>query len=136
MDAYRTPDERFEGLPGYDFEPHYLEQDGLRLHYLDEGDGPPVLLLHGEPTWSYLYRTIIPELTASARAIAPDYFGFGRSDKPLAREDVHLRLPRPLDRAARRRSSTCATRPSSSRTGAGRSASGSRSSIPTGSAGS
>ena len=87
MDAYRTPDEQFEGLPGYDFEPHYLEQDGLRMHYLDEGSGPPVLLLHGEPTWSYLYRKIIPELTPSARAIAPDYFGFGRSDKPLLIED-------------------------------------------------
>jgi haloalkane dehalogenase len=86
-DAYRTPDERFESLPGYPFEPHYLDQDGLRMHYLDEGDGPAVLLLHGEPTWSYLYRTIIPELTPSARAISPDYFGFGRSDKPLRLED-------------------------------------------------
>ena len=57
------------------------------MHYLDEGDGPAVLLLHGEPTWSYLYRTIIPELTPSARAIAPDYLGFGRSDKPLRLED-------------------------------------------------
>ena len=85
--AYRTPDERFEALPGYGFAPHYLDQDGLRMHYLDEGDGPAVLLLHGEPTWSYLYRKIIPELTSSARAIAPDYFGFGRSDKPLRLED-------------------------------------------------
>jgi haloalkane dehalogenase len=95
MHAYRTPDECFDGLPGYPFAPNYVEQDGLRLHYLDEGDGPPVLLLHGEPTWSYLYRTIIPELTPVARAIAPDYFGFGRSDKPLAREaytyDFHVR---------------------------------------------
>src|SRR5215218_7149395 len=57
------------------------------MHYLDEGTGSPVLLLHGEPTWSYLYRTIIPQLTPSARAIAPDYFGFGRSDKPLRLED-------------------------------------------------
>jgi haloalkane dehalogenase len=95
VDAYRTPDDRFEGLPGYDFEPHYVDQDGLRLHYLDEGEGPPVLLLHGEPTWSYLYRRVIPELTPTARAIAPDYLGFGRSDKPLAREaytyDFHVR---------------------------------------------
>ena len=95
MDAYRTPDDRFDGLPGYDFAPHYVEQDGLRLHYLDEGEGPPVLLLHGEPTWSYLYRKMIPQLTPAARAIAPDYFGFGRSDKPLAREaytyDFHVR---------------------------------------------
>ena len=87
MDAYRTPDEQFVGLPGYDFEPHYVEQDGLRMHYLDEGAGRPVLLLHGEPTWSYLYRKVIPGLTPAARAIAPDYFGFGRSDKPLRRED-------------------------------------------------
>jgi len=87
VDAYRTPDERFQDLPGYGFLPQYVEQDGLRMHYLDEGSGPPVLLLHGEPTWSYLYRTIIPELVPSARAIAPDYFGFGRSDKPLRPED-------------------------------------------------
>lgn len=87
MDAYRTPDERFQDLPGYDFAPHYLDQAGLRMHYLDEGAGAPVLLLHGEPTWSYLYRKIIPELVPSARAIAPDYFGFGRSDKPLRPED-------------------------------------------------
>ena len=82
MDAYRTPDERFDDLPGYAFAPHYVEQDGLRMHYLDEGEGRPVLLLHGEPTWSFLYRKLIPELTPSARAVAPDYFGFGRSDKP------------------------------------------------------
>ena len=87
MDAYRTPDECFDALPGYAFEPHYVEQDGLRLHYVDEGAGPPVLLLHGEPTWSYLYRKIIPELTSTARAIAPDYLGFGRSDKPSRLED-------------------------------------------------
>ena len=87
MDAYRTPEAQFVGLPGYGFQPHYLEQDGLRMHYLDEGSGPPVLLLHGEPTWSYLYRTVIPELTPTCRAIAPDYLGFGRSDKPLRIED-------------------------------------------------
>src|ERR671910_1351780 len=92
MDAYRTPDDRFEGLPGYDFPPRYVEQDGLRMHYLDEGSGPPVLLLHGEPTWAYLYRKIIPELIPSARAIAPDYFGFGRSDKPLRIEDYSYDL--------------------------------------------
>jgi haloalkane dehalogenase len=95
VEAYRTPDEQFERLPGYGFAPHYVEQDGLRMHYLDEGSGPPVLLLHGEPTWSYLYRKIVPELAPSARALAPDYFGFGRSDKPLAQEaytyDFHAR---------------------------------------------
>ena len=63
-----------------------VEQDGLRMHYVDEGDGDPVLLLHGEPTWSYLYRKVIPELTPTARVIAPDYFGFGLSDKPTDRD--------------------------------------------------
>ena len=87
IEAYRTPDERFDHLPGYPFSPHYIEQDGLRLHYLDEGKGEPVLLLHGEPTWSYLYRRVIPPVAGVARAIAPDYFGFGRSDKPLEIED-------------------------------------------------
>jgi haloalkane dehalogenase len=87
VEAYRTPDGCFDGLPGYAFAPHYVDQDGLRMHYLDEGSGPAVLLLHGEPTWSYLYRTVIPELVPAARAIAPDYFGFGRSDKPLRIED-------------------------------------------------
>ena len=82
MTAFRTPDERFAELPGFVFAPHYLEQDGLRMHYLDEGEGDPVLCLHGEPTWSFLYRKMIPGLTAAARVIAPDYFGFGRSDKP------------------------------------------------------
>jgi len=86
MNAYRTPDERFAGLPGFGFAPNYLDQDGLRMHYLDEGDGPPVLLLHGEPTWSFLYRKLIPPLTAARRCIAPDYFGFGRSDKPTERD--------------------------------------------------
>ena len=83
MSAYRTPDERFADLPGYPFLPHYLEQDGLRMHYLDEGEGSPVLMLHGEPTWSYLYRKVVPELVPANRAIVPDLFGFGRSDKPL-----------------------------------------------------
>ena len=82
MTAFRTPDERFAELPGFVFAPHYLDQDGLRMHYLDEGEGDPVLCLHGEPTWSFLYRKMIPGLTAAARVIAPDYFGFGRSDKP------------------------------------------------------
>ena len=92
MDAYRTPDAQFESLPGYAFKPNYVDQDGLRLHYLDEGAGPPVLLLHGEPTWSYLYRTVLPELTPTCRAIAPDYLGFGRSDKPLHVEDYSYDL--------------------------------------------
>ena len=82
MSVYRTPDDRFEGLPDFPYEPHYLDQDGLRMHYLEEGAGRPVLCLHGEPTWSYLYRKVIPVLVPHARVLAPDYFGFGRSDKP------------------------------------------------------
>ncbi len=82
MTPYRTPDERFADLPAFPYGPHFLDQDGLRLHYLDEGSGDPVLCLHGEPTWSFLYRKMIPRLIAAGRIVAPDYFGFGRSDKP------------------------------------------------------
>jgi haloalkane dehalogenase len=85
MGVYRTPESRFDRLPDFDFQPNYFDQDGLRMHYLDEGEGDPVLLLHGEPTWSFLYRKMIPPLAAGARCIAPDYFGFGRSDKPTER---------------------------------------------------
>ena len=95
MEILRTPDERFEKLPGYDFEPHYLEISGLRVHYLDEGpaDAPPVLLLHGEPSWCYLYRKLIPVLTAAGhRAVAPDFIGFGRSDKPAGRDHYTYQL--------------------------------------------
>jgi haloalkane dehalogenase len=87
MEAYRTPDERFENLPGYAFAPRYVEQEGLRMHYVDEGAGDPVLLLHGEPTWAFVYRKLIPVLARVARVVAPDYFGFGRSDKPTRIED-------------------------------------------------
>jgi len=95
METLRTPDERFDGLPGFPFEPRYAEvadPDGgtLRIHYLDEGpaDGDVVLLLHGEPSWSYLYRTMIPVLVdAGLRAVAPDLVGFGRSDKPTPRSE-------------------------------------------------
>jgi haloalkane dehalogenase len=87
VESYRTPEEQFEELPGYAFAPHYLEQDGLRMHYVDDGSGDPVLLLHGEPTWAYLYRKMIRPLAAVARVMAPDYFGFGRSDKPTRVED-------------------------------------------------
>lgn len=91
----RTPDSRFEDLPGYPFEPHYLDvaADGLepvRMHYVDEGppDGPVALLLHGQPTWSYLYRTVVPGLVGRGiRVIAPDNIGFGRSDKPVRTTD-------------------------------------------------
>ncbi len=90
MELLRTPDERFQNLAGYPFAPHYLSVDGIRMHYLDEGkpDAEIVLLLHGEPTWSYLYRKMIPLLTSAGyRVIAPDLIGFGRSDKPAHRED-------------------------------------------------
>ncbi len=94
MEVLRTPDERFANLAGYNFEPHYVEVNyqgtNLRLHYVDEGsrDAAPVLMLHGEPSWAYLYRKMIPIITAAGhRALAPDLAGFGRSDKPSARED-------------------------------------------------
>jgi pimeloyl-ACP methyl ester carboxylesterase len=90
MEILRTPDARFAALPGFPFAPRYFERlpgfDGLRLHYLDEGPRGAAhvfLCLHGQPTWSYLYRRMIPVFTASgARVVAPDLFGFGRSDKP------------------------------------------------------
>jgi haloalkane dehalogenase len=82
-EIFRTPDEAFEGLPDFPFKPHFREVDGLRLAHLDEGDGPPVVFFHGEPTWSYLWRRVIPAVRdAGHRCIAPDYAGFGRSDKP------------------------------------------------------
>jgi haloalkane dehalogenase len=95
MDVLRTPDACFEGLADWSFAPHYTQVGGpdganLRVAYVDEGprDGAPVLLMHGEPTWSYLYRHIIPQLVAKGhRVLAPDLVGFGRSDKPAARTD-------------------------------------------------
>src|SRR2546423_6623418 len=90
MTVVRTPDERFDGLPGYPYEPHYVDvdSDGLRMHFVDAGPAEvaPVLLLHGQPTWSYLYRHVIAELVAAGhRVVAPDLIGFGRSDKPTDR---------------------------------------------------
>ena len=90
MDLLRTPDDRFHALPGWTYEPHYLDLDGVRIHYVDEGprSAAPVLLLHGEPSWSFLYRKMIPGLVAAGhRVVAPDLVGFGRSDKPARRED-------------------------------------------------
>ena len=89
-ECVRTPDSRFEDLPDYDFAPHYIEVDGIRMHYVDEGarDGEVVLLLHGEPSWSYLYRHMIPPLEdAGFRVVAPDLIGFGKSDKPTRKSD-------------------------------------------------
>jgi haloalkane dehalogenase len=82
IDVFRTPDERFAALPDYPFESHWLDADELRMHYVDEGGGDPVLLLHGEPTWSFLWRKVIPPLAERSRVVAPDLIGFGRSDKP------------------------------------------------------
>ena len=93
LEALRTPDDRFQGLPGFPYAPHYLEDlpgyESLRVHYLDErpaatASGRTVLCLHGQPTWCYLYRKMIPLFTAAGlRVVAPDFLGFGRSDKPV-----------------------------------------------------
>ena len=83
-DAIRTPDELFEGLPGFPFAPHYRNVGEIRLAHIDEGDGAPVVMWHGEPTWSYLWRKVLPAVRdAGHRVICPDLPGFGRSDKPL-----------------------------------------------------
>jgi haloalkane dehalogenase len=93
MKFVRTPDECFEGLPGYPFAPHYLDVDDgeggkLRMHCVDEGAGNVVLMLHGEPSWSFLYRKMVPVIVdAGLRAVAPDLIGFGKSDKPTERSD-------------------------------------------------
>lgn len=90
MDLLRTPDERFRDLPAWPYEPHYVDAGGVRMHYVDEGPrgAAPVLLLHGEPSWSFLYRKMIPGLVAAGhRVVAPDLVGFGRSDKPARQED-------------------------------------------------
>lgn len=85
MEFLRTPDEHFEDLPDYDFEPHYLDlSNGARLHYIDTQEGDEcIVMLHGEPSWSFLYRHVINELKGKYRCIAPDLLGFGRSDKPI-----------------------------------------------------
>jgi haloalkane dehalogenase len=86
MEVFRTPDERFDGLPGYPFAPHYADVDGLRMHYVDEGSGDPIVCFHGEPSWAYLYRKMVPPLVAAGRRVlCPDLAGFGRSDKPTER---------------------------------------------------
>lgn len=99
--CYRTPDHVFEGLPDFPYAPNYLEWEGLRTHYVDEGPGeaPVALLLHGEPTWSYLYRKMIPPLLeAGYRCIAPDHIGFGRSDKVT--DDKWYVIDRHIERLA------------------------------------
>jgi len=92
MPLLRTPDARFENLPDFPFEPHYIEINGARVHYVDEGSGETILCLHGEPTWSYLYRKMIPILAEHHRVIAMDFIGFGRSDKFSDSEDYTFQM--------------------------------------------
>ncbi len=94
-EVVRTPEDRFANLPDYPFTPNYAEVSGYRIHYIDEGpsDGKPILLLHGQPSWSYLYRHMIPPLAeAGYRVIAPDLVGFGKSDKPLKQSDHNYQM--------------------------------------------
>ena len=93
MQALRTPDERFQNLPEYDFAPNYVQIGDTRMHYVDEGAGAEtVLCLHGEPTWSYLYRRMIPPLAERFRVLAPDMVGFGKSDKYTAQDDYSYHM--------------------------------------------
>ena len=92
MKTLRTPDERFENLPGFSYQPHYLELDEARVHYIEEGQGEVVLCLHGEPSWSYLYRKMIPLFLPNHRVLTMDFLGFGRSDKPTHRDDYSFAL--------------------------------------------
>jgi haloalkane dehalogenase len=94
MDAvFRTPDDRFDDLPDFPYPPRYVETpDGLRVHYVEAGEGAPVLCLHGEPTWSFLYRHVIPPLAEQHRVVAPDFPGFGRSDKLTDRDAYSFEL--------------------------------------------
>jgi haloalkane dehalogenase len=99
--AFRTPEERFDAVPEFPYEPAYREHDGLRLAHIDVGDGPPVVFVHGEPTWSFLWRKVlVPVLDAGFRALCPDLVGFGRSDKPtdvgFYSYDRHVQMLAPL----------------------------------------
>ncbi|HZS78434.1 MAG TPA: haloalkane dehalogenase [Ktedonobacteraceae bacterium] len=92
MPVIRTPEERFANLPGFPFDPQYVEIHGLRMHYVDEGQGEVVFCLHGEPSWSYLYRKMIPILAVRNRVIAVDMIGFGRSDKFTERHEYSFQM--------------------------------------------
>lgn len=94
MPIIRTPDERFENLPGWTFAPQYVEINGARVHYVDEGHGEVILCLHGEPSWSYLYRKMIPILAAKNRVVAFDWIGFGRSDKYTELDEYSFQMHR------------------------------------------
>jgi haloalkane dehalogenase len=96
MPVIRTPDERFRDLPGFPFQPHYVQVNGMRIHYVDEGAGEVILCLHGEPSWSYLYRKMIPILSRNYRVIAVDFVGFGRSDKYTEREEYSFQMHRDM----------------------------------------
>ena len=92
MPVIRTPEERFKDLPELPFQPHYVDVNGLRIHYLDEGQGEVILCLHGEPSWSYLYRKMIPILSRNHRVLAMDFIGFGRSDKFTERSEYSFQM--------------------------------------------
>ena len=90
-DCLRTPEERFLSVPGFPYQPKYVEIEGLRMAYYEAGSGDPILCLHGEPMWCYLYRRMMPALSGTGRVIVPDLVGFGRSDKPVAENDYSYR---------------------------------------------
>lgn len=92
MPVIRTPEECFNDLPDFPFQPHYLDLNAMRIHYLDEGEGQVILCLHGEPSWSYLYRKMIPILSRNQRVLATDFIGFGRSDKFTERNEYSFQM--------------------------------------------
>ena len=92
MPIIRTPEGRFDNLPDFPFTPNYIEVNGMRVHYIDEGEGSIILCLHGEPTWAYLYRKMIPTFTDAHRVIVPDFIGFGRSDKFTTLEEYTFQM--------------------------------------------
>jgi haloalkane dehalogenase len=94
MPVIRTPDERFANLPDYPYQPHYVEVNGMRIHYIGEGKGEVILCLHGEPSWSCLYRKMIPILARNHRVLAMDFVGFGRSDKFTERSEYSFQMHR------------------------------------------
>src|SRR5258708_19709797 len=96
MPVIRTPDERFINLPGFPYQPHYVEVNGLRIAYVDEGEGEVILCLHGEPSWSYLYRKMIPLPSQQQHVIAMDFVGFGRSDKYTERDEYSFQMHRDI----------------------------------------